>query len=166
MQHTRASLGFRYRGVKAEPITEPPAEGLDAQVKGTTIVQNNVEKGISILSVPIKLRGLPLGALNVRFQGEEIPPQTIAVIEEAANRLALALENARLIQDTRRLAAREKQVNIITTQIQRATDIETVLQNAIRELGNTIGVPKTFIQIGFNKADDDSKNEAKKHGEA
>jgi GAF domain-containing protein/HAMP domain-containing protein len=166
MQHTRASLGFRYRGVKAELITEPPAEGLDAQVKGTTIVQNNVEKGVSILSVPIKLRGLPLGALNVRFQGEEIPPQTIAVIEEAANRLALALENARLIQDTRRLAAREKQVNIITTQIQRATDIETVLQNAIRELGNTIGVPKTFIQIGFNKADDDSKNEAKKHGEA
>jgi GAF domain-containing protein/HAMP domain-containing protein len=164
MQHTRANLGFRYRGVKAEPIVEPPEEGLDAQEKGITVVRNNVEKGGSILAVPVKLRGQTLGALNVRFQGNEIPPQTIAVVEEAANRLALALENARLIQDTRRLAAREKQINIITAQVQRATDVETVLQNAIRELGNTLGVPKTFIQIGFNSPDgnDPDKNHREK----
>jgi hypothetical protein len=151
-------MGFRYRGVKAEPIDEPSEDGLDALTKGETILRNNAEKGGSILAVPVKLRGQTLGALNLRFQGNEIPPQTIAVVEEAANRLALALENARLIQDTRRLAAREKQVNLITAQIQRATDVETVLQNAIRELGNTLGVPKTFIQIGFSPSDGNGKD--------
>ena len=162
MQHTRATLGFRYRGVKAEPLLEPPLEGLDAQARGITIVQKDMEKGSSTLAVPVKLRGQTLGALHLRFQGSEIPPQTVAVVEEAANRLALALENARLIQDARRLAAREKQVNIITAQVQRATDIETVLQNAIRELGNTLGVPKTFIQIGFNPPDGNGADKIKK----
>ncbi len=162
MQHTRSALGFRYRGVKAEPLLEPPLEGLDAQAKGITVIQRDTEKGMSTLAVPVKLRGQTLGALHLRFQGSEIPPQTISVVEEAANRLALALENARLIQDARKLAAREKQVNIITAQVQRATNIETVLQNAIRELGNTLGVPKTFIQIGFNPPDGNGADRTKK----
>ena len=97
-----------------------------------------------------QLRGQMLGTLNLHFQGGDIPAQTIKVVEEAAYRLALALENARLIQDAQRLAAREKQVNIITAQVQRSTDIEIVLQNAVRELGNTLGVPRAFIQIGIN----------------
>jgi GAF domain-containing protein/HAMP domain-containing protein len=164
IQHARSNLGFRYRGIKTEPIAEPTEESIEAQTQGITIVRNKADKGGSVLAVPVKLRGQTLGALNLKFQGNEIPPQTIAVVEEAASRLALSLENARLIQDTRRLAAREKQVNIITAQVQRATDIETVLQNAIRELGNTLGVPKTFIQIGFNPPDGDSTDKTNKAG--
>jgi GAF domain-containing protein/HAMP domain-containing protein len=151
--HTRSGLGYRYRGIKAEPLQAPPPESLEAQVKGTTIIQKDSGKGASTIAVPVKLRGQTLGVLHLRFLGGEIPSQTIAVVEEAANRLALALENARLVQDARRLAAREKQVNIITSQVQRATDIDTVLQTAVRELGNTLGVPKTFIQIGFSSPD-------------
>jgi GAF domain-containing protein len=71
------------------------------------------------------------------------------LLEEAANRLSLALENARLVEDAQRLASQEQQINIITGQIQQSTNLETILQNTIRELGKTLGVPKTFVQIGL-----------------
>ena len=71
------------------------------------------------------------------------------MVEEAADRLALALENARLVQDAQRLAMRERQINVISAQVQQSTNLETLLQNTVRELGNALGMPKTFIQIGL-----------------
>jgi hypothetical protein len=53
------------------------------------------------------------------------------------------------VQDTQRLASQEQQINIISGQIQQSTNLETILQNTIRELGKTLGVPKAFIQIGL-----------------
>ncbi|KAF0108768.1 MAG: hypothetical protein FD146_654 [Anaerolineaceae bacterium] len=157
LQHTREHRGYRYQGVKAEPITKPPSGSEEAIRTGATIIQKGDRKDANILAIPIQLRGQTLGTLNLRFQGGDIPAQTIKVAEEAAYRLALALENARLIQDAQRLAAREKQVNIITAQVQRSTNMETVLQNAIRELGNTLGVPRSFIQIGLIPAESDKQ---------
>jgi K+-sensing histidine kinase KdpD len=101
------------------------------------------------MAVPIQLRGQTLGTLNLQFQGTDIPQETHRLVEEAANRLALALENARLVQDAQRLAMRERQINVISAQVQQSVNLETLLQNTVRELGNSLGVPKTFIQIGL-----------------
>jgi hypothetical protein len=62
--------------------------------------------------------------------------------------VALALENARLVDDARRLAHRERQVNLISAQMQQSADLESLLKNTVRELGNTLGAPNTFIQLG------------------
>jgi GAF domain-containing protein len=96
-----------------------------------------------------------LGVLNIRFQTGDVPAETTRLVEEATGRLALALENARLVQDARRLATRERQIGSISAQIQQSTDLETVLQNTVRELGNTLGVPRAFIQIGLKPSDED-----------
>lgn len=150
MQQTSRPAGYRYEGIAVEPIAGQPPESLDTLTKGKlTAVEGETGKTGSLLAVPIRLRGQTLGTLSLLFQEADVPQETVQLVEEASDRLALALENARLVQDAQRLATRERQINLISAQAQQSTDMETVLQNTIRELGNTLGVPKTFIQIGL-----------------
>jgi GAF domain-containing protein/HAMP domain-containing protein len=160
MQQTHNKPGYRYEGITIEPISAVSPDSMEALEKSkTTLKQNKKETGKpgSVLSVPIRLRGQTLGILRIQFQGEDIPAETTRLVEEASGRLALALENARLIQDARRLATRERQIGAISAQIQQSTDLETVLQNTVKELGNTLGVPRAFIQIGLKPSEEDGQ---------
>jgi GAF domain-containing protein len=103
----------------------------------------------SILAVPIRIRDQAIGVLRIKSEGKQISTETQFLIQEAADRLALALENTRLIQDAILLAQREQQINLITAQTQQSVDLNAILQNTIRELGNALGTPRTFIQIGL-----------------
>lgn len=150
LQQYRPVPGYRVAGSGIEPISQASAESLAALAQGTTqVIHGDGEKPGDILAVPIRVHGQTIGTLNLRYQAKEIPAETVRLVEEASNRLALALENARLVQDMRRLAMRERQINLISAQVSQSVDLETVLQNTIRELGNTLQVPKAFIQIGL-----------------
>jgi GAF domain-containing protein len=154
-QQALAHRGYRYRGVSLEPleISEDEFEGMlvSSNPKKKTDGENREN---AILNVPIRLRDQVIGVLNIKFQEKKISSETKGIIEQAAGRLAIALENARLVQDAQHLAEREKQMNIISAQVQQSTNLETVLQNTIRELGNALGVPNTFIQIGLIRSED------------
>jgi GAF domain-containing protein len=157
-QQSGQQSGYRFEGITPEPIDAPPPGSREAMERGTSIiVRETSERGGSLLAVPIRLRGQAIGVLNLRFHGREVPGETSLLVEEVANRLALALENARLVQEAQRLARRERQVNLITSQIQQTTDLDTILQNTVRELGDALGVPRTFIQIGITPATDQDK---------
>ena len=139
-------LGYQFDGVTMESLSKPSAAGFRVQKNEPVGAESETGKS---LAVPIQLRGQTLGTLNLQFQGTDIPQETQTLVEEAASRLALALENARLVQDAQRLAMRERQINVISAQVQQSTNLETLLQNTVRELGNALGMPKTFIQIGL-----------------
>lgn len=143
------NLGYRYQGVKIEPVGLPPDEAGEVIQKKGSIITPNKSTGQTTVAIPILLRGQAIGVIKLNLQTRDIPEQTMDIAEQTANRLALALENARLVLDAQRLAAREKQVNIITSRIQSSSEMELILQNAIQELGTTLGIPKTFIQIGL-----------------
>jgi nitrate/nitrite-specific signal transduction histidine kinase len=150
LEQHRGYLGYQFDGVTMETLSKSSAEGLKIMQKGELVpAKGDVEKTGNTMAVPIQLRGQTLGTLNLQFQGTDIPQETHRLVEEAANRLALALENARLVQDAQRLAMRERQINVISAQVQQSVNLETLLQNTVRELGNSLGVPKTFIQIGL-----------------
>jgi GAF domain-containing protein len=150
LEDSSRPIGYRYEGSQIQPINLLDTDELKSLTSNKPVILPN-KPGIPGCTaiIPIRLRGQTLGRLNLRFSTSQIPPETIRLLEEAANRLSLALENARLVQDTQRLASQEQQINIISGQIQQSTDLETILQNTIRELGKTLGVPKAFIQVGL-----------------
>jgi GAF domain-containing protein len=108
---------------------------------------DNNESPESIFAVPIKIREQVLGVINIRFSGKSVPVNLISLIETATNRLAIALENARLLEEIQERAEREHIVGEISSKVRSAQSIETILQTAVSELGKTLGVNEVSIQL-------------------
>jgi GAF domain-containing protein len=116
----------------------PKREPIKAVIQTGNLSQ---EKTSATVAVPIKLRGQTIGVLDVRAKNGQRPwkPDEIALLEAAAERAALALENARLIESAQRRAARERAIGDISTRIGAVSNLESILQTAVEELGRKIG---------------------------
>jgi GAF domain-containing protein len=101
----------------------------------------SLEKVSAAVAIPIKLRGQTIGVLDVRAKNGQRAwkPDEIAMLEAAAERAALALENARLVETAQRRAARERAIGDISTRIGAVSSLESILQTAVEELGRKIG---------------------------
>ncbi len=71
----------------------------------------------------------------------------MAVVEAAADRAALAIENARLVENAQRRAGRERAIGEISSRIGAVSDQDLILQTAVEELGRKIGNTEIRIEI-------------------
>ena len=117
------------------------------------------EKPSGIIAIPIKLRGQTIGVLDVRPKNGQRSwkPDEVAMLEAAAERAALALENARLIESAQRRAARERAIGDISTRIGAVSNLESILQTAVEELGRKIG-GAAEVTLEINPADEPSND--------
>lgn len=102
------------------------------------------------LSIPLTLRGTRIGTLKISAATEsnrEWTNDEIAIAQATAERTSLALENARLLLEAQKRAAKERTVGQISAKIGSLVNLENILQTAIQELGNTL--PDTDIAIQF-----------------
>ena len=100
-----------------------------------------LERASATVAVPIKLRGQTIGVLDVRSKkGErEWTQDEITLLEATAERAGLALENARLVESAQRRASRERAIGEISTRIGAVSNVDSILQTAVEELGRRIG---------------------------
>jgi GAF domain-containing protein len=96
--------------------------------------------------VPIKLRGQTIGVVSLKLK-EGYDNNTIAIIESAAERLATAMESARLYEETRLRADREQSISRVTTAISSSTEYEQILQTTVREIGSLLNNTEVTIQL-------------------
>jgi GAF domain-containing protein/HAMP domain-containing protein len=101
------------------------------------------------LATPIVFRNQVIGAIGLQETGVERQwsPDEIALIQEVAAQVGLALENARLFQQTERRAQREAMVGQIVARIRQRSDVEGIMQTAVRELGKALRSPHTMIRL-------------------
>ena len=103
-------------------------------------------KEASALNVPLTLREQIIGQL--RLEGlQSWTPEERGLIEAVAAQATLALENARLLEDSQQLALRERLVAEITGKIWASPNIETILQTAIKELGRALRADDGTIEL-------------------
>ncbi|MBN2387727.1 MAG: GAF domain-containing protein [Anaerolineales bacterium] len=123
--------GYFFDGATAYPLTELP------------------EQPGKKLAVPVQLRGQILGFLNINPDDQErvFNDNEIAVINAAAERVALALENARLFEDAQRRAATERAIGEITSKISGSVNLRNVLQTTVQELGRALPGSEVIIQL-------------------
>lgn len=100
----------------------------------------------SQLEVPLALREQVIGQINLAGDTEWTPEQR-NLIETVATQAALALENARLVEESQAAARREHQLAEITGKIWTATNIEGILETALRELGAALDLNEATIQL-------------------
>jgi GAF domain-containing protein/HAMP domain-containing protein len=104
-------------------------------------------QGPSVLLVPLKLRGTVLGVLHIRgqFANRDWTRDEMDIAEAAAERLALALESARLLQDSQRRAAKERAISEITAKVGASIDGQVIVETAVQELGRAL--PGSDIRV-------------------
>jgi GAF domain-containing protein len=130
--------GFIYDGKHMIPIDKrAKSDRIQSAIPMEKPVGN---KPASTLSLPIKLRGQTIGVLDIRSKsGErEWTQDEITLLEAAAERAALALENARLVETAQRRASRERSIGEISTKISAVSDINLILQTTVEELGRKL----------------------------
>lgn len=116
----------------------------------------------SELAVPLVYRNELLGVLNV--ESEQVGAYTEndeEMLGTLGGSLAAIIANARLLEQLRAQAERERALYEITSKIRRSTNIETILATTASELTKAVGARRTQIRIaagekngdGFDKDD-------------
>lgn len=139
--------GYRFDNIGIEPITEISELEKSAFETGKTINSNghSVDHQ-ALVAIPIKLRGQSIGVIHIKLK-ENYGDETISTIELASERLAAALESARLYEEARMRADREQSISQVTSAISASISYEEILQTTVREIGNTLRDAEVTIQI-------------------
>ena len=152
---------------RTQPDTRPLSDATPPEVERVLSGREMMVKsdagsgaGDATLVVPIRLRGETLGALGLQeTQGERWwTDDEIALIEAVADQMALAIENARLLEETQRRAAQERVLSDITAQVRSSTQVDTILRTAVREIGRALRASEGVIKLG-------SGNDSGSHGD-
>jgi GAF domain-containing protein len=133
------TTGYKFDGSRTTPL-----DIKDTQERAKSLPKTgrlSPEKENRELSIPIRFRGQVIGVLDVKSKSgsRKWTQHDITLLEAVAERTALALENTRLIESSQRRASRERTIGEISTKIGAVSDIETIMQTAVEELGRRIG---------------------------
>ena len=152
LKGTKEQLNYAYIQNTLETEFEQPKISEEAAISGEAIIapadsEHNPQKDEAIMAVPIILRDQVLGVLNIKYQGADIPADLASLVSNAADRLALALENARLLEEIQERADREHLIGDISSKLRSATDIDSILRTTVAELGKSLGIDEVRIQL-------------------
>jgi GAF domain-containing protein len=132
-QHISAP-GYTYDGIKTTPLLSPP--------------DNNDPQTIK---APVRIRGLVVGQVSIRSNdpARQWTQDEINLVQAAAERAGLAIENVRLLQEAQRRAAKEHTIGEISSRIGASIDINSIMQTAVEELGRVL--PRSEIILQFQE---------------
>lgn len=135
------------RSAEWTPILEEAAN-VNHIVQGT-------EGDRQMIAVPLSVRGRVIGAMEFELDAaREFSPEDYNLLQEVGERFGLAVENARLVDESQRVAQREALVNQITTRLQSSNEVEGMLQEAARGLKDALKAGKVAIRLGTPPHDD------------
>ena len=147
--------GYRYDGIQIVPIKEPSKESLQAIRQRQTIIKKDASSNShkTILAIPVKVREQAIGAINLEFASDELPADTVKLVEDISNRLAMSLENARLYSETQKLAESERLAGEISNRIGSSINVETILRTTVQELSRFAPGAEIMVELTQNKDD-------------
>jgi GAF domain-containing protein len=152
---SRRNFSYRVRQGKVEPdplALFDPSEAIETG-KPTIRKLTDLQTGnpYTLLAIPIKSRNLVLGELELRFNSGQLSSNVVDLISSVANRLALAIENARLIEENQIKAVRDQTVSDISAKVRAESDIDQVMRIVAAELGRSLGVSDVIVQLRENE---------------
>ena len=151
----RFSPGEYIQALAPSPDNVPLIAAEQAMKRGNVVAISGADSsdsetpGVSELAAPIQLQGQTIGVLDLQeLEGERHWTQDdVILIQEVADQVGQALEKARLFDESRRRAHREQSTRQITDRIRGRTEVDAMLQTAIRELAQTLRAPRVFVRL-------------------
>lgn len=124
-----------------------------AMISGKPIVGNPTERQTLPIAIPLILRGEPIGVIAWELPAKDYNGDKIQLAQDLAERVALSLDNTRLFEQSNRATERERIVNSISAQLTIQTDVDEILQTAVKEVGKALQVPQVSIRLSRRNTD-------------
>lgn len=151
-QREEKSTGYSYLpdgSIAAAQEGENPLIERSLLTGQTVIAEKTLNNNQPALAVPVKIRDTVIGVIHIEAvqKNRKWSDDEVALAQAISERAALALENARLFEETERSAERERVISLVTSKIGESNKLENILQTTIQELGRTLGASRAFIQM-------------------
>ena len=114
-------------------------------------IGDDVDEDSKKLEVPISLRDQILGQIMLEGKDDWTPDQQ-SLVDAIATQAAIALENARLVSESRQVAVRERMVAEISSKIWTSATIDSVLQTAVKELGRRLDASSATVELQLDNS--------------
>lgn len=105
------------------------------------------DQTLSTIEVPLTLRDQQIGTVTLETENPDLTAEEQAALRAITTQAALALENARLIEETQKRSQQERIVSDVTAKVQRAVRVDEALKITLQELGETLGASRGTIQL-------------------
>ncbi len=149
VRHTGAKATLLYTKKKEEGTGPSNREQARARARGAS------------LSLPLKLRGEVIGSVDIRSQANrQFDQDELDIVTAIIERSAIALENARLLEDAQRRASKEQAISEMAATIGTYTDTEAILRATVNEIGQKIGGARVVFELG-TKAETEQRSKSK-----
>lgn len=148
LRHARPSLRQRY-----DPQGLLSADGHWREEMKLAVLEGRAIPGwagpAATLSIPLRVREQVIGVIDAHkpVGAGNWTEEEAALLQTLVDQLAVALDSARLYQDTQRRATEDRLVGDITSRIRETLDVDTVLQTALREMARALGVSKAEVRL-------------------
>ena len=145
--------GFRFQTGRIELLENAlQAPEVASAVQSGEVMSNQTngsKQNGAGLAVPVKLRNEVIGVLHLESNDplKHWQEDEISLVQAVAERAAFAMENARLFQDARRRAAKERLISEASARIGGALNLENILQTTAEELERVLGGSEILIQF-------------------
>lgn len=121
------------------------SEGLEYSVEQEAIAISDSD---TPLQIPLTLRNDQIiGNITLEGHTESWDSSEMEFIEAVSNQAALALESARLLDESQRRVQREQALNDLTSRFSRTLDFDTLMQTVVKELGQLPNIKEASIHF-------------------
>ena len=153
----RETIGYELYGASIRPLKKPlkSVEIRKALETGqVAITATGKNKKAAGLAVPIKLREQVVGTININLpEDREWDSGEVDIAQALAERVGIAVENATLLEESRRRATMESMIGDISAKISASAEVERIMQVAVGELRQALGASEVSLEIGPNEAE-------------
>ena len=130
---TIRTKGYRYDGIRPEPLKEVYSPRTENEA----------------LLVPVQVRGQTIGRLTLKAanSSRRWTEDELAMISATADRVAVALESARLLEEAQRRAGREAFLSELAAKLGTSFQLDSILRDTVQELGQTLKGSTVSFQL-------------------
>ena len=103
----------------------------------------------SELALPMRVRGKISGALTIQsILPNAFTPESISILQTMVDQLAIAIENAQLLQQAETRTHHQRELNKISTQLYRTADVNEIIRLSLKSLSDNLGGAKVELKVG------------------
>jgi GAF domain-containing protein len=139
-------IGYTFDSGFVYPVQIDAASDVAATQAMTDVTTQVTDAGQHLLLAPIRIQNRNVGMLSFE---KSVPwaEEQIQLARFVVEQLDLALDNARLLEETRLRANQERARSDIVGRVRAMTSTDAILRNAARELGMALQVERSRIQL-------------------